>query len=272
MPKIKFMKVSIITATYNSAKTLKDTMESVLHQSYDDIEYIIVDGASTDGTLEIIKSYEQKFSGRLKYISEPDKGLYDAMNKGILMATGDIVGILNSDDFLNDVGIISMVVDQLKDSDIDAIYGDVHYVNDDNLAKCVRYYSSKIFTPALMRLGFIPAHPSFYCKTKVYREKGVFDLSFKQAADFELLLRLLYCERIKTRYVPYDFVTMRTGGLSSSGLKSHKAIMKDHCRALKHNNVSSNVFLLSLRYIYKVVELIATRFITPAPMPDYVGK
>lgn len=266
------MKVSIITATYNSAKTLKDTIESVLHQSYDDIEYIIVDGASTDGTLEIIKSYEQKFSGRLKYISEPDKGLYDAMNKGILMATGDIVGILNSDDFLNDVGIISMVVDQLKDSDIDAIYGDVHYVNDDNLAKCVRYYSSKIFTPALMRLGFIPAHPSFYCKTKVYREKGVFDLSFKQAADFELLLRLLYCERIKTRYIPYDFVTMRTGGLSSSGLKSHKAIMKDHCRALKHNNVSSNVFLLSLRYIYKVVELIATRFITPAPMPDYVGK
>ena len=266
------MKVSIITATYNSVKTLKDTMESVLHQSYDDIEYIIVDGASTDGTLEIIKSYEQKFSGRLKYISEPDKGLYDAMNKGILMATGDIVGILNSDDFLNDVGIISMVVDQLKDSDIDAIYGDVHYVNDDNLAKCVRYYSSKIFTPALMRLGFIPAHPSFYCKTKVYREKGVFDLGFKQAADFELLLRLLYCERIKTRYIPYDFVTMRTGGLSSSGLKSHKAIMKDHCRALKHNNVSSNVFLLSLRYIYKVVELIATKFITPAPMPDYVGK
>ena len=266
------MKVSIITATYNSAKTLKDTMESVLHQSYDDIEYIIVDGASTDGTLEIIKSYEQKFSGRLKYISEPDKGLYDAMNKGILMATGDVVGILNSDDFLNDVGIISMVVDQLKDSDIDAIYGDVHYVNDDNLAKCVRYYSSKIFTPALMRFGFMPAHPSFYCRTKVFREKGVFDLTYKQASDFELLLRLLYCERIKTKYIPYDFVTMRTGGLSTSGMKSHKAIIKDHCRALRQYKINSNVFLLSLRYIYKVVELIATRFITPAPMPDYVGK
>ena len=241
-------------------------------QDYNDIEYILVDGASTDATLDIIKSYEEKFGGRLKYVSEPDKGLYDAMNKGILMATGDVVGILNSDDFLNDTGVISMVVKYMKDTAVDAIYGDVHYVNDNNLAKCVRYYSSKIFSPKLMRLGFMPAHPSFYCRTKVYREKGVFDLNFKQAADFELLLRLIYCERIKTQYIPYDFVTMRTGGLSSSGIKSHKAIMKDHCRALRHNHVRSNVFLLSLRYVYKVIELIATKFIKPAPMPNYVGK
>lgn len=266
------MKVSIITATYNSSKTLKDTIESVLHQDYNNIEYILVDGASSDATLDIIKSYEPKFGGRLKYVSEPDKGLYDAMNKGIAMATGDVVGILNSDDFLNDTGIISMVVKHMKDTDVDAIYGDVHYVNDNNLAKCVRYYSSKIFSPKLMRLGFMPAHPSFYCRTKVYREKGMFDLNFKQAADFELLLRLIYCERIKTQYIPYDFVTMRTGGLSSSGIKSHKAIMKDHCRALKHNQVRSNTFLLSLRYIYKVIELIATKFIKAAPMPNYVGK
>lgn len=266
------MKVSIITATYNSSKTLKDTIESILHQDYNNIEYILVDGASSDATLDIIKSYEPKFGGRLKYVSEPDKGLYDAMNKGIAMATGDVVGILNSDDFLNDTGIISMVVKHMKDTDIDAIYGDVHYVNDNNLAKCVRYYSSKLFSPKLMRLGFMPAHPSFYCRTKVYREKGMFDLNFKQAADFELLLRLIYCERIKTQYIPYDFVTMRTGGLSSSGIKSHKAIIKDHCRALKHNQVRSNTFLLSLRYIYKVIELIATKFIKAAPMPNYVGK
>ena len=266
------MKVSIITATYNSAKTLTDTIESVLHQTYSDIEYIIVDGASSDGTLDIVKSYEQKFGGRLRYVSEPDNGLYDAMNKGISMATGDILGILNSDDFLNDTGVINMVVHQMENADIDAIYGDVHYVNGNNLAKCIRYYSSRIFSPKLMRLGFMPAHPSFYCRTKVYREKGGFNLNFKQTADFELLLRLIYCERINTRYVPYDFVTMRTGGLSTSGIKSHKAIMKDHCRALSHHQVNSNVFLLSLRYIYKVIELIATRFIKAAPMPDYVGK
>jgi hypothetical protein len=123
-----------------------------------------------------------------------------------------------------------------------------------------------------MRFGFMPAHPSFYCRTKVFREKGVFDLTYKQASDFELLLRLLYCERIKTKYIPYDFVTMRTGGLSTSGMKSHKAIMKDHCRALRQYKINSNVFLLSLRYVYKVLELVASKFIKTAPMPDYVGK
>lgn len=264
------MKVSIITATYNSEKTLRHTLESVLHQDYEQIEYIIVDGASKDGTLQLIKEYEPRFGGRMKYVSEPDKGLYDAMNKGLRMATGDVIGILNSDDFLNNSGIISLVAEHMQTSNVDAVYGDVHYVDDNNLGKCVRYYSSRVFSRGLMRLGFMPAHPSFYCKAEVYRDKGLFDTSFKQAADFELLLRLIYCQSISTKYIPTDFVTMRVGGLSTSGLKSHKAIMKDHHRALQANKVYSNYFLLALRYVYKVAELVASKFVTVAPLPEYI--
>jgi glycosyltransferase involved in cell wall biosynthesis len=266
------MKVSIITATYNSGKTLRHTIESVLHQSYQDIEYIIVDGGSKDNTLAILREYEIRFQGRLRYVSEPDQGLYDAMNKGIIMATGELVGILNSDDFLNDAGVIQMVVDCMSSNDVDAIYGDVHYVNDEDLSKCVRYYSSRIFSRGMMRLGFMPAHPSFYCKTKIYHDKGLFNLNFKQAADFELLLRLIYCEQIKTQYLPYDFVTMRTGGLSTSGFESHKAIMKDHRRALALNHVGSSYVLLALRYVYKLAELVASKFIKVAPLPDYIVR
>ena len=265
-----FMKVSIITATYNSGKTLKDTLESVLHQSYADIEYIVVDGVSKDNTLDLLKQYEPLFKGKMKFISEPDKGLYDAMNKGIQMASGDIVGILNSDDFFNNEKIIEEVVCAIDTYHVDAVYGDVHYVHDNDLAKCVRYYSSKIFKPGLMRLGFMPAHPSFYCKTEVYRENGVFDTTFKQAADFELLLRLIYCKSIRTKYLPIDFVTMRTGGLSTSGFRSHKAIMKDHRKALRVNGVWSCYLLLALRYLYKMTELIASKFVRISSLPKYI--
>ena len=264
------MKVSIITATYNSEKTLRNTINSVLYQSYKDIEYIVVDGASKDSTLDIVKSYENLFDGRLRYVSEKDSGLYDAMNKGIRMATGDVIGILNSDDFLSQEDAISWVVQALQDSNVDAVYGDIHYVDDADLSKCVRYYSSKIFRRGLMRLGFMPAHPSFYCKTEVYRENGVFDTTFKQAADFELLLRLIYCKSIRTKYLPIDFVTMRTGGLSTSGFRSHKAIMKDHRKALRVNGVWSCYLLLALRYLYKMTELIASKFVRISSLPKYI--
>ena len=158
------MKVSIITAAYNAEKTIEDTIKSILKQSYTDIEYIIVDGCSKDRTVDIIKKYEPEFKGRLKWISEKDKGIYDAMNKGIRMATGDIIGILNSDDFFTSDDIISTVNETFEKHNPDAIYGDIHFVNDSNLNKTVRYYSSKIFRRGLMRFGFIPAHPSFYIK------------------------------------------------------------------------------------------------------------
>ena len=253
------MKISVITATFNSGKTVRDTIESVLRQTYKDIEYIIVDGQSKDDTLEIVRSYESQFGERIRYVSEPDKGIYDAMNKGIAMATGDVVGILNSDDFYTSNNVLEQVAKTLSDTNIDAVYGDVHYVNDDHLDKCVRYYTSRPFHRSWMRFGFMPAHPSFYCRRSVYERYGTFDLSYKVAADFENLLRLIFVHRIRTRYIAKDFVTMRTGGASSSGLRSHKQIMQDHLKALRQNGVYSSLLLLALRYPYKICEIALTQ-------------
>mgnify|MGYP002534410460 FL=1 len=249
------MKISIITATYNSGKTLKDTIESVLNQTYKDIEYLIIDGASHDDTLDIVEHYRPAFGDRLRCVSEPDRGIYDAMNKGIAMATGDVVGMLNSDDFYTSSHVLERIVKELENPLIDAVYGDIHYVNDADLHTCVRYYSSRGFRPWQMRLGFMPAHPSFYCRRKIYMRWGAFDTSFKVAADFENLLRLIFVNGIRIKYIPMDFVTMRTGGASSSGMVSHKQIFKDHSRAYRQNGVYSNVLLEGLRYAYKVLEL-----------------
>lgn len=253
------MTISIITATYNSGQTLTDTLESVLRQSYIDIDYVIVDGGSKDNTLDIIRRYEPRFEGRMRWISEPDKGIYDAMNKGIRMATGDIVGLLNSDDFYTSNDVLEHVAKALSDSNVDAIYGDIHYVNDDDLTHCVRYYSSRVFSRGLMRLGFMPAHPSFYCRRTIYEKHGLFDTSLRVAADFENLLRLIFVNRIRTKYIPEDFVTMRTGGASSSGMVSHKRILKEHMVAYKQNGVYSNLFLEGLRYLYKIGEILVSK-------------
>ncbi len=247
------MKISVITATFNSGKTLRDTIESVLRQTYRDIEYIIVDGASRDDTLDIIREYEPRFGGRMRWISEPDQGIYDAMNKGIGMATGAVVGLLNSDDFYTDECVLERVAAEIMD--VDAVYGDIHYVDDGDLTKCVRYYSSKGFRRWKMRMGFMPAHPSFYCRRTVYTRFGLFDTDFRVAADFEQLLRLIYLNRIHTRYIPMDFVTMRTGGASSSGMKSHKKIICDHMLAYKKNGVRSNYVLEGMRYLNKLWEI-----------------
>ena len=238
---------------------MRDTFVSVLNQTYDNYELIVVDGGSKDDTLEIIRHYEPIFKGRMKWISEPDRGIYDAMNKGIAMATGDVVGILNSDDFYSSCGILRMVASSMRNKNIDAVYGDVHYVHDNDLGKCVRYYSSRAFHRVWMRFGFMPAHPSFYCRREVYEKYGTFDLSYKVAADFECLLRLIFLHRIRTMYLPLDFVTMRTGGASTQGFASHKQIMSDHQLAFKKNGVYSNVFMECLRYVYKIYEKLGIR-------------
>lgn len=250
------MKITIITATYNSEATVRDTMESVLRQTYHDYEYIIVDGASSDGTMDIVRSYEPRFKGRMRYVSEPDQGIYDAMNKGFALATGDVVGLLNSDDFYTSVDVLQTIAGNFLLGEMDAIYADIHYVKNDDVSKCVRYYSSAIFRRPLMRFGFMPAHPSFYCRRAVYERYGGFDTSYRIAADFEHLLRLIFIHRIKTKYIKKDFVTMRTGGASTAGISSRKQIMKEHLRALKAHGVHSNIFLLSLRYIYKLHEFL----------------
>lgn len=274
------MKISIVTTTYNSGSTLRDTMLSVLAQNYADFEHIIVDGASKDNTISIIRELEPLYKGRLKWISEQDKGIYDAMNKGINMASGDVVGLLNSDDFYSSGRVLETVATMIGDAD--AIYGDIHFVNDNDLTKCVRYYSSAGFAPWKMKMGFMPAHPSFYCKREVYLRYGLFDTSFRIAADFEQLLRLLYIHRISTKYIPLDFVTMRTGGASTSGLQSHKRIFSEHLKAYRKNGVKSNLFLEGIRYAWKIGEIVAGKLygqryfpappVSPPEMPNLMTK
>lgn len=267
------MKISIVTATYNSAGTVRDTLESVLGQDYNDYELIIKDGGSKDDTLDICRGYEPAFDGRMRIISAPDKGIYDAMNQGIAAASGDVVGILNSDDFYTSSDALSVIVNAFgRNPVIDAVYGDVKYVDWDDTSRLVRHYSSKIFSRGKMRLGFMPAHPSFYCRKSVYEKfkldgtkipgfKGnadcaYFNTTYRIAADFENLLRLIYVHNIKLFYIRKDFVTMRNGGASTSGAASHRQINMDQMRAFKENGVHSNYFLIGLRYCYKVGELI----------------
>lgn len=251
------MKISIITATYNSGATVADTIESVLRQDYDDWEHIIVDGCSTDDTLEVVRKYEPRYAGRLRLISEKDSGLYDAMNKGIGMACGDVVGILNSDDFYASDNILSTVADGIAGHD--AVYGDIRFVNAKDLSRCVRYYSSAVFRRWLMRFGFMPAHPSFYCRKVIFDKYGCFDTAFKTAADFELLLRFIFVNRITTLYIPRCFVTMRIGGASTSGLSSYRKLLHDRMSAYRKNRVFSTIFHQSLRYAYVIMDLALMR-------------
>ena len=252
------MIISIITATYNSGATLRDTMESVLSQTNQDWQHVIIDGCSEDNTLDIIKEYTPRYQGRLKWISEKDNGIYDAMNKGIAMADGDVIGILNSDDYYSSNDVLERISKSLVG--VEAVYGDIHFIDSANPQKCVRYYSSKKFAPWKMRFGYMPAHPSFYCKKAIYEKYGDYDLSFPIGADYEMLVRLLCIHHIQTKYVPIDCVTMRTGGVSTSGIRSHKQISKDILGALKKNNIKSNILLVSLRYVTKAIDLIKSRF------------
>ena len=250
------MKISLITVTFNSIATLPVTIQSVLSQSYPNIEYIIIDGGSKDNTISIVKKYEQYFNGRMFWISESDKGIYDAMNKGIRMATGDIVGIINSDDFYHRTDIIAKVAETFQDKTIQAIYGDVRFVNPNNLEKTIRYYSSCNFSPSRFRYGFMPAHPTFFTYRKYFEEFGNYKIDYKIAADYELLIRFLYTHQLKTKYLSLDFMKMRTGGTSTASLKSNILLNKEIVRACKENGIWTCMPLLFLKYFVKVFELI----------------
>lgn len=254
------LKVSIVTAAYNSAATIEDTVRSVVAQTYEPVEHIIVDGGSTDGTVEVVKELERLYAPgkRLVVGSGPDRGIYDAMNKGIARATGDVIGILNSDDFFSSPNSLGRLMDALT-KDVDAVYADLHYVSDSDLTVPLRIYHSGAFSRRRMLMGMQPAHPTFYCRRKCYERFGGFDIDFKVAADFEQLLRMIYVGRIRTCYVPFDCVTMRLGGASTSGLASHRQIMRDHRRAYKKNHVPGNFFTDSLRYFWKLGELAGAR-------------
>jgi glycosyltransferase involved in cell wall biosynthesis len=213
-----------------------------------------VDGNSHDETMQIVKSYEPSFRGRMIYVSEPDKGIYDAMNKGIEMATGDVVGILNSDDFYTSDDVVQRIVEAF-DEDLDAVYGDIHFVNPDNLKKCVRYYSSAVFRPSLLRFGFMPAHPSFYVRKRIYNECGKYSLEYKIAADYDMMVRLFYNRGIKAKYIKNDFVTMRMGGASTRSIKNIMKANLEDVKACNRNGLYTNLFMICLKYLIKVFGL-----------------
>ena len=249
--KIK-MKVSLITVSFNSASTITDTIESIHAQDYDDIEYIIVDGASKDNTVEIIKSFGSKID---KWISEPDKGIYDAMNKAIRMATGEVVGILNSDDFYSATNIVSQVASAFHDSSMDAVFGDLVFVDPNNLKKIVRKYSSAKWHPEKFARGFMPAHPTFFVRRKYYEQIGLFKTDYKIAADYELLIRFLYVHKLKYKYLPINMVTMRKGGVSSNGILSNIILNDEIIRGCRENGIPTNVFKVYPKYFTKLFEL-----------------
>lgn len=248
------MKVSIVTASFNSTNTIRDTIDSVLRQTYHDIEYIVKDGGSTDGTVDILKEYEPKFCGRMKWITEKDKGIYDGMNKGILMSTGDVVGTLNSDDFFTDEHVIENMVKAMEEKKVDAVYGDIHFVKNCDLKTTVRYYSSKHFKPFWLRFGFMPAHPSFYLKRDVYEKAGLYKTDYKIGSDFEMMVRLFHKYRISYYYLPQDFVTMRSGGASTRNINSRITLLKEDVKACRENGIYTNCLIIALKYLYKATE------------------
>lgn len=244
------MKVSIITATYNSASTIRDTLESVAYQSYPNIEHIIVDGASKDNTLKIVEEYPSV----AKIISEKDKGIYDAMNKGIRAATGDIVGILNSDDFYPSPDIIQRVVTEFQEKKVDTTIGDILFVSPSNTKKIVRYYSAKKWKPSRFVKGYMPPHPSFFVYKKYYDKLGLYQIDYKIAADYELLIRFLGTNGLSYSYIPEAIVHMREGGVSNASVKSRLILNKEIVRACRENKLKTNMYILSLKYLKKIFE------------------
>ena len=246
------MKISIITVCYNSASHIEDAIRSVMEQDYAEIEHIIVDGASTDGTVEILKSNENKIA---KWISEPDRGIYDAMNKGLKMASGDIIGILNSDDFYFNDQIISTVADAFADPEIDAVYGDLIFIDPNNLDRTVRSYSSAKWNPERFAKGYMPAHPTFFVRRKYYEMYGFFETDYKIAADYEMLIRLLYVHQLRYQYLPITMVKMRKGGVSSNGIKSNIILNKEIVRACRKHGIRTSALKIYPKYFNKVFEL-----------------
>ena len=241
------MKISIITVCYNSAKTIEKTFQSVKTQTYKNIEYIVVDGMSSDATLDIIENNKEIIS---KHISEPDKGLYDAMNKGIQLATGELIGILNSDDIFTDNNVLENVVKFHSENNVEASVGNIIQFNEEG--KTVRKYSAKNWNPEKLKIGFMPPHPSIFFKRELFKRLGLYDLTFKSGADYELIIRYFLENKITYKYSDITTTSMAMGGISSSGMESYKMITKEICKALKMNNISFSPLKVKLRAVWKI--------------------
>lgn len=252
------MKVSIITVCFNSAKTIEDTIKSVASQDYPDIEYIIIDGGSRDNTNEIIEQYKEVVD---VHVSERDNGLYDAMNKGIALASGDVIGILNSDDFFLLESSVSDLMSGFINDSIDAVYSDLVYVKENNTNRVTRLYSSRPYRKSLIKLGIMLPHPTFYAKKKVYERCGLYKLNYRVAADFELIARCASMGCVFNR-VPKITVKMREGGISSSGLMWRVHQNMEIVKACRENGIKTNLALVALKLPYKLYTLLTRKFVS----------
>ena len=241
------MKISIITVCFNSSKTIEKTFQSVQNQVYSNIEYIVLDGNSTDGTLKIIESYKEIIS---KYYSENDKGLYDAMNKGIALATGDIIGILNSDDIFTDNYVLEKIAKFHLKNSIDASIGNIIQFNENR--KIVRKYSAKNWYPEKIKVGFMPPHPSIFFKRDLFESYGNYQLDYVSGADYELIVRFFLKNQISWKFSNITTTSMLIGGISSSGYKSYMLISKEIKKALESNDIQFSYFKILLRVIWKL--------------------
>ena len=246
------MKISVITVVYNRANSIEKAISSVIAQDYADVEYVVVDGGSTDGTLAVINQYIDNIH---QYVSGKDEGMYDALNKGIKLATGDVIGVLHADDWFASHHILSKIAKEFQQHhQLDAVYGDIAFIKEDDPAKVIRYYSSSVFKPSLLTWGFIPAHPTFFCKKKCFEKFGNYKTDFDIAADYELLLRFFKVHKINAKYLPVRFTNMNLGGKSTSGIKSTIRINQEIIKACRENNVRTNYLKLYSRYFFKLKE------------------
>lgn len=245
------MKISIITATYNSAKTLDICMNSVLNQTYQDIEYVIIDGNSNDGTVDLIKE-KAKTHENIVWSSETDNGIYDALNKGIKKASGDVVGFVHSDDFLANETIISKIAHVFEYEKVDGVYGNLHYVKFDNVQNVVRNWISKPFKRTLLNRGWMPAHPTLFLKREIYRHNGSFNLDYRIAADYDFILRIFKSRDYNFYHLPETITKMRVGGASNRNLKNLILKTKEDYRAAKTNNIRLPLITIGLKNISKI--------------------
>lgn len=249
------MKVTIITATYNSEATLASAMDSVYRQDYDNIEHVIVDGASTDRTLELVEAMKFK-NPNIRCVSEKDEGIYDAINKGLNLATGDIIGYVHSDDFLACPQIISEIVNRFQKGNYSGVYGNLLYVDRNNTDKVIRNWYSKTFHSSLLQRGWMPAHPTLFLKKEVYRECGNFDKSFKIAADYDFMLRVLRKPNYSFGFLPQVITKMRVGGKSNKSISNMVLKSKEDLRAMKANELNNPLVALFFKNISKLKQFI----------------
>jgi len=247
------MKITIITAVFNRAETIEDCMKSVHGQSYGDIEHIIIDGGSTDGTLDIIEKYRTKLS---KVISEKDDGIYHALNKGIGLSNGDIIGFLHSDDMYSNCDVLKKVADAFGRARIDSCYGDLLYVDKNDIKKVVRYWKSSEYTYGKFRYGWMPPHPTFFVRRKVYESYGGFNTDLKIAADYELMLRFIEKHRVSTLYIPEVLITMRMGGESNKSLRNMLRKSFEDYKAWKINGLRGGIDTIFLKNFSKIPQFI----------------